>query len=280
MSEEDYQAGLRGETHYHGQLSQDYQRGLAKREGRALSPSVLAQSMGGAAGFGPGIIVIGFAIYLGILVLALATCVFPVGAGLTLLAYFTYYNIMYDRMVNWLMYAFVFLVPGIFIFAASMQVERAMAENRRYRFVRTVWRMIAGGFAGSAVALFMTDPGPVIPENLSWQMSFLFSQAAGIAAGAFIMRKISRRLDRSFEGKDTPLMPKISRFLPLPKFPTSHIMEDDEEIKRRHEILSQRLGQMEKANVYSGEKYFKLRHQVADLEGLMEYREKKRAGKA
>lgn len=278
MSEDDYQAGLRGETHYHGQLSQDYQRGLAKREGRTLSPSALAGSMGGAAAFGPGLIVLGATLYLSIIILVIASFIFPVGAGITLLAYLAFYQLTYNPMVNWLAYAIAFLVPGIFLFGASMQVEQAIAENRRYRFFRTVWRMIFGGLAGSFIAVQLTDPGPVIPEDLLWQMTFLFMQAVGIAVGAFIMRKISRRMDRSYEGMDTPLLPKVVRFLPLPKFPTPHFMEDDEEVKRRHEILSQRLSQMERAEVTSGDKFYKLRYQVADLEGLLEYRANKRAG--
>lgn len=109
---DDYQAGLDGQRNYANKHTVAYHRGLADRAGM-FSGSV-AGSAPNFLGVLPAPMLLALSFLLATVGILIATCLFPLGGGLTLLAYYVFYRTFYDPMVSTVMLLMVFLLPGIF----------------------------------------------------------------------------------------------------------------------------------------------------------------------
>lgn len=203
--QDDYQAGLDGRTHYSGQHSADYQRGLAEREGRAgayLNSAGDAMGMG-ASSMGGGYLVI-LMLMLSSVLLAISLCLFPVAGGFTFLIYLALYNIFYNPMVNETVYLLVFMMPGFVIFIGLLQIEGNLATVKLYRRFRYLWRMIAVTITGYSAAILITEPdGPVLEGSLSEILPL--SHILTILVCLTFAHFFSRWLDRKYQGMDAKI---------------------------------------------------------------------------
>lgn len=230
--QDDYQAGLDGRTHYTGQHSADYQRGLAEREGRTGAYfKDTADAMGmGASSMGGGFLII-LMLMLSSVLLAISLCLFPVAGGFTLLIYFALYNIFYDPMVNETVYLLVFMMPGFIIFTFFIQIEGNLATVKLYRRLRYLWRMTAVSITGYSAAIMITEPdGPVLEGSLSELLPL--SHILTILVCLTCTHFVSRWLDRKYQGMDAKIGDLLSR--PAFTFKRAAVLADYAAFERKH----------------------------------------------
>lgn len=228
--QDDYQAGLDGRTHYGGQHSADYQRGLAEREGR--SGKYLNGAANAMGQFGGGYLII-FLLMLSTVLLVISLCLFPVAGGLTFLAYQALYGIFYDPMVSETVYLFVFMMPGFVLFIFFLQIEDRLAAVKLYRQFRYLWRMTAITFMGYSAAIMITEPdGPVLKGTLSEILPF--SHILTILVCLLSTHFLSRWMDRNYAGMDVKISDLLIQNKPTFSFRRSAVPADYAEFERKY----------------------------------------------
>lgn len=279
---DDYQAGLEGRTHYAGQNTAAYQRGLAEREGRTGKGGGFAATAGGIAGGVPGFLYFFFVLILASVLVVVAAALFPVGGGITLSAYAAFYFFVFEPYmsnVNSLMAVMMFLAPGCAIFLFSMSLENSLARSKGYRQLRYFWRLAGVSFITYIIADMIRDARgrPFLsdaPAAGGLSIDVLLTLAIGLVVAHFL----SLRLDRSYAGKTLSLTHVLAARRAIPKFETRAFEESDDEVRRRQGQLRELLHHLEASNSGNSPKAQQLRHEIQDMENLLVYRERKRQG--
>lgn len=279
---DDYQAGLEGRTHYAGQNTAAYQRGLAEREGRTGKDGGFAATAGGIAGGVPGFMYFFFVLILASVLVVVAAALFPLGGGITLAAYAAFYFFVFEPYmsnVNSLIAVMMFLAPGCGIFLFSMSLENSMARSRGYRQVRYFWRLAGITFITYIIAGMISDArGRPFIADVSVAGGLSIDLLLTLAIGLVIAHFLSWRLDRSYAGRTLTLSHAFAARKPIPKFETRAFEENDDEVRRRQGLMREALHHLEASDSGNSQKAQQLRHEIQNMENLLVYRERKRQG--
>ena len=274
---DDYSAGLRGETRVGRYDTAAYRQGQMDR--MRSGPAGFAGMAGEAA---PGVLMIlpfpmtvGILMFLGTVGVYFATVFFPVGGGLTLLAYWIFYAIMYDPAVSSVVILFVFMIPGFVIFIASMVLESKLAQNRVFRRIRYGWRMLLIPFLGYSAIVILKDVQP--PDgNSSWGEIFPMSHVITVVVSFIAAHFLSKRLDRGYDS-NAAFGGGLMALRSIPTFRESHLEVDDDEIRRREGIYKEFLDKLVADGHGESPKAAKTRELMEEQGKILAVRERMRA---
>lgn len=239
------------------------------------------QSMGMGAMAAPGMLLIGVAMAFATVLVFVATALFPVGGGLILASYAAFYYgffVIFVPNTSWIMALMAFFLPGFFLFAATMALEDWLAGFKAYRIVRYFWRVLGIAFiAWGVMIIAYGDRAPVTAET-PWSEALPMNQRIAIGVGLVSAHFISRRLDRNYKGMNRKLAHVFAGR--VPKFKTSVLECDDDEVRRRLQIYRDALVNMEEAGKADSKAGADLRFKIEDLTKVLENRERRRQGLA
>ncbi len=269
MSEQDdYNAGREGRMHYDGQLSEAYQRGLAEREGRYQKNAWLAQRTGrsipGAFLVLPAPMLVMLLIFAATIGIFAVTAFFPLGGGLTLLAYAIFYAVFSDPMVDSLVVIFTFLVPGFIVFLPAMAFEDKMARFALYRRIRYFWRLFGSTQIGLFIFLAFSGPDSG-PSVISVTVIVL-----SVIAGHFV----SKRLDKPYAGSNLKFSDARAARASIPGWKTTHFEATEEEMQSRGAAIRQAIGNLENSTYADAPKLAELRAALEENDAILEVKQR------